>query len=134
MVKLYNEGSSPAVISKQCDGLSASGVRYRLRQSGVKFRKRGPVPKKTSTGRATRIAVRKSVKGMIEDYHAGLNLRQIGDKYKVSHETVRINLKKQGVVLRDIHGRPTTTLTVAVPTDYVKMFTAMIGVFHARQL
>ena len=134
MTELYNAGSTLSTIAKQCDSLGSQGVRYRLKKAGITLRKRGPVPKKTATGQATRIAVRKSVRTMVNDYHAGLTLRQIGKKHHVSHETVRNNLKKNGVSLRDVRGRKLTNITVAVPAPYVKMFIKVTSAFGAKRL
>ena len=134
MTELYNAGNTLSTIAQQCEGLGKQGVRYRLKKSGVTLRKRGPVPKQTATGQATRIAVRKSASAMITDYHAGLTLRQIGKKHRVSHETVRNNLKKRGVSLRDVKGRKLTNITVAVPAPYVKLFTKVISAFGAKRL
>lgn len=134
MTTLYNAGNTLEAISKQCESLGKQGVRYRLKKAGVTLRKRGPVPKRTATNRATRIAVRKSTSAMVTDYHAGLNLRQIGKKHNVSHETVRTNLKNSGVSLRDVRGRKLTNITVAIPAVHVKMFTRVISAFGAKRV
>ena len=131
MTELYNAGSTLSAIAEQCDKLGKQGVRYRLKKADITLRKRGPVPKQTATGQATHKSVRNT---MVTDYHAGLNLRQIGKKHNVSHETVRNNLKKCGVSLRDLRGRKLTNITVAVPAPYVKMFTKVISAFGARKL
>ena len=138
MTTLYDAGNTLAAIAAQCENLGKQGVRYRLKKAGVILRKRGPVPKRPVpghvAGRTTSRLVRKTASEMITDYHAGLNLRQIGKKHGVSHETVRINLKKRGVSLRDVKGRKVTNITIAIPADHVKMFTKVVTAFGAKRV
>ncbi len=121
MVALYGAGNSPAIIAKQCE-IGHAGVRTRLKNAGVVFRKKGH----------NRLEV---------DYLAGLNLREIAKKYSVSHETVRQRLKARGVQIRDVRGREKTTtpneeyvVSIQIPRQHATMFNTLFSVFGAKQV
>ncbi len=122
MVALYGAGNSPATIAKQCT-IGHAGVRSRLKNEGVVFRKKGHNP-------------------IEADYLAGLNVQQIAKKHSVSHETVSQRLKTRGVQLRDVKGRerttskpskaPFTTFSVEIPAQHVDMFKTLFNVFGSK--